>query len=92
MKTSNYSENLRHGEDIVISISLWEGAKNINVNASKNVGERSTSVALEYDMSTGARLTEVSDYSAPFDNAFYTALDAHLVKVAAVINDMEDKA
>lgn len=84
METISYNENARHGQDIEISINLYGGG-NLNANAVHREAERSTTVNLEYNASTGARITEVSDYSAPFDNAFYSALDAKMLKVAEAL-------
>lgn len=84
METISYNENARHGQDIEISINLYGGG-NLNANAVHREAERTTTVNLEYNASTGARITEVSDYSAPFDNAFYSALDAKMLKVAEAL-------
>lgn len=90
MKTLNYNENCRYGQNIEVSINTYEGAGRINVNAACRNEERSTTVTLEYNAETGARVTEVSDYSAPFDNAFYTDLDAKVLKVASAIANTEE--
>ena len=92
MKTTNINENLRCGE-IEISVSFGQGLQNISVNAVERSGERTTSATLEYKAADGTRITEVQDFSAPFDNDFYDALDAHIVKLAGVIvNDGEERA
>lgn len=90
MKTLNYNENLRYGENIEVNVNTYDGAGIITVNAACRSGERATTVNLEYG-TDGARKTEVSDYSAPFDNAFYTALDAKVAKVAAAISKEEEE-
>ena len=84
METISYNENARHGQDIEISINLYGGG-NLNANAVHREAERSTTVNFEYNASTGARITEVSDYSAPFDQAFHSALDAKMLKVAEAL-------
>lgn len=93
MKTTNYNENCRYGQDIEVSISSWENDPSIHVSATERNGERTTSVSLEYKAADGARVTNVQDYSEPFDTAFYGALDAKMLKVAAAIsNDEEEQA
>lgn len=93
MKTTNYNENCRYGQNIEVSISSWENDPSIHVNATERSGERTTSVNLEYKAEDGSRVTNVQDYSEPFDNAFYSALDAKMVKVAgAISNDGEEQA
>lgn len=93
MKTTSYNENVRHGQNIEVSISAWEGDPSIHVSATERNGERTTIVNLDYKASDGSRTTQVQDYSEPFDNAFYTALDAKMVKVASAIsNDGEEQA
>lgn len=91
MKTVNYSENCRYGQDIEVSISAWEGATSINVSAIERNGERTTSVNLEYGAADGARVTQVQDYSEPFDSSFYADLDAKMVKVASAISNGEEE-
>lgn len=88
MKTTSFIENLRHGAAMEISVSAYEGG-NFIVTAINRGGERTTSVQLEYNIGTGERVTQVSDFSAPFDNAFYSALDAHMEKAAATIEKEE---
>ena len=47
---------------------------------------------LEYKAEDGSRVTQVQDYSEPFDTAFYSALDAKMLKVtAAISNDGEEQ-
>ena len=93
MKTLNYSENCRYGQNIEVSISGWENDPSIHVSATERNGERTTSVNLEYKAEDGSRVTQVQDYSEPFDNAFYSALDAHIVRLAgAIVNDGEEQA
>ena len=93
MKTTSYNENCRYGQNIEVSISSWENDPSIHVSATERNGERTTSVNLEYKAEDGSRVTNVQDYSEPFDNAFYTALDAKMVKVAgAISNDGEEQA
>lgn len=93
MKTTNYNENVRHGQNIEISISAWENDPAIHVSATERNGERTTSVNLDYKASDGSRTTQVQDLSAPFDSDFYSALDAKIVKVAgAISNDGEEQA
>lgn len=92
METMNYNETVRHGQDIEIGINLYGGG-NLSVNAVHREAERTTTVNLEYNSKTGARITEVTDKSAPFDEAFYAALDAKMLKVAgAISNDGEEQA
>ena len=91
MKTTSFIENLRHGAAMEISVSAYEGGENFIVTAINRGGERTTSVQLEYNIGTGERVTQVSDFSAPFDNAFYSALDAH-IKMAAATFEKEEKA
>ena len=91
MKTTNYNENVRYGQSIEISISSWENDPSIHVNAVERSAERTTTVNLEYKASDGSRTTQVTDKSAPFDDAFYTALDAKIVKVAGVISKDEEE-
>lgn len=86
MKTTSFVENLRHGAAMEISVSAYEGG-NFIVTAINRGGERTTSVQLEYAKGTGARVTQVSDFSAPFDNAFFTALDAHMEAAAATFEE-----
>lgn len=88
MKTTSFVENLRHGAAMEISVSAYEGG-NFIVTAINRSGERTTSVQLEYNIDTGARVTQVSDFSAPFDNAFFTALDAHMEAAAATFEEEE---
>lgn len=88
MKTTSFVENLRHGAAMEISVSAYEGG-NFVVTAINRGGERTTSVQLEYNAGTGERVTQVSDFSAPFDNAFYSALDAHMEKAAATFEKEE---
>jgi hypothetical protein len=88
MKTTSFVENLRHGAAMEISVSAYEGG-NFIVTAISRGGERTTSVQLEYNIGTGERVTQVTDFSAPFDNAFYSALDAHMEKVAATFEKEE---
>lgn len=90
METTNYNENVRYGQDIEISINL-HGGGNLNANAVHREAERTTTVNLEYNSKTGARITKVTDKSAPFDDAFYAALDAKMLKIAdAISNDGEE--
>ena len=84
METINYNENVRYGQDIEISINLYGGG-NLNATAVHREAERTTTVNLEYNSKTGARITEVTDKSAPFDEAFYSALDAKMLKVAEAL-------
>lgn len=91
MKTTSFVENLRHGAAMEISVSAYEGGENFIVTAINRGGERTTSVQLEYNIGTGERVTQVTDFSAPFDNAFYSALDAHMEKAAATF-EKEEKA
>ena len=91
MKTTNYNENCRYGQNIEVSISSWENDPSIHVSATERNGERTTSVNLEYKAEDGSRVTQVQDYSEPFDNAFYSALDAHMEKAAATF-EKEEKA
>lgn len=91
MKTLNYNENCRYGQNIEVSISAWEGGPSINVSATERNGERTTSVNLEYGAADGTRVTQVQDYSEPFDTAFYSALDAKMAKVAAAISNGEEE-
>lgn len=92
METISYNENIRHGQDIEISINL-HGGGNLNANAVHREAERTTTVNLEYNSKTGARITKVTDKSAPFDDAFYTALDAKMLKIAgAISNEGEEQA
>lgn len=88
MKTTSFVENLRHGAAMEISVSAYEGG-NFIVTAINRGGERTTSVQLEYNIGTGERVTQVSDFSTPFDNAFYSALDAHMEKAAATFEKEE---
>ena len=88
MKTTSFVENLRHGA-AEISVSAYEGGSNFTVTAISRGRERTTSVQLEYAIATGERVTQVSDFSAPFDNAFFSALDAHMEKVAAAFENEE---
>lgn len=88
MKTTSFVENLRHGAAMEISVSAYEGG-NFIVTAINRGGERTTSVQLEYSTGTGERVTQVSDFSAPFDNEFYTALDAHMEAAAATFEKEE---
>ena len=89
METISYNENARHGQDIEISINLYGGG-NLNANAVHREAERTTTVNLEYNSKTGARITEVTDKSAPFDEAFYSALDAKMLKVAEALGISSD--
>ena len=84
METTKYEENVRHGQNIEISINLYGGG-NLVANAVHREAERSTTVNLEYNSKTGARITEVTDKSAPFDQAFHSALDAKMLKVAEAL-------
>lgn len=88
MKTTSFVENLRYGAAMEISVSAYEGG-NFIVTAINRGGERTTSVQLEYNIGTGERVTQVSDFSAPFDNAFYSALDAHMEAAAATFEKEE---
>lgn len=88
MKTTSFVENLRHGAAMEISVSAYEGG-NFIVTAINRGGERTTSVQLEYSTGTGERITQVSDFSAPFDNEFYAALDAHMEAAAATFEKEE---
>lgn len=90
MKTLNYNENVRYGQNVEVSISTYDGAGRLNVAASCRNAERSTSVNLEYSLPGGARMTEITDYSAPFDAAFFSALDAKMAKVASAISNSND--
>ena len=91
MKTTSYNENVRHGQNIEVSISAWEGGPSIHVSATERNGERTTTVNLDYKASDGSRVTQVQDFSAPFDNDFYSALDAKIVKVAGAISKDEEE-
>ena len=91
MKTLNYNENCRYGQNIEVSISSWENDPSIHVSATERNGERTTSVNLEYKAADGARVTNVQDYSEPFDSAFYADLDAKMAKVASVISNGEEE-
>ena len=91
MKTLNYNENCRHGQNIEVSISSWENDPSIHVSATERNGERTTSVNLEYKAEDGSRVTQVQDYSEPFDSAFYADLDAKMAKVASVISNGEEE-
>lgn len=91
MKTTNYNENCRYGQDIEVSISSWENDPSIHVSATERNGERTTNVNLEYKAADGARVTQVQDYSEPFDAAFYSALDAKMAKVASAISNGEEE-
>lgn len=91
MKTTNYNENCRYGQNIEVSISSGENDPSIHVSATERNGERTTSVNLEYKAADGARVTQVQDYSEPFDSAFYSALDAKMLKVAAAISNGEEE-
>lgn len=91
MKTLNYNENCRYGQNIEVSISSWENDPSIHVSATERNGERTTSVNLEYKAADGARVTQVQDYSEPFDSAFYADLDAKMAKVASVISNGEEE-
>ena len=91
MKTTNYNENCRYGQNIEVSISSWENDPSIHVSATERNGERTTSVNLEYKAADGARVTQVQDYSEPFDTSFYSALDAKMLKVAAAISNGEEE-
>lgn len=93
MKTTYYNENCRHGQNIEISISSGEGSSAIHVTATERMGERTTTATLDYKTEDGSRITEVRDFSAPFDSAFYSALDAKMLKIASAIsNDEEEQA
>lgn len=85
METINYNENVRYGQNIEISINLYGGG-NLNATAVHREAERTTTVNLEYNASTGERITEVTDKSAPFDDAFYSALDSKMGKIAESVN------
>lgn len=91
MKTTNYNENCRYGQNIEVSISSWENDPSIHVSATERNGERTTSVNLEYKAEGGARVTQVQDYSEPFDTAFYSALDAKILKVVSAISNGEEE-
>lgn len=92
MKTLYYNENVRYGQNVEVRISTYDVAGRLNVAASCCNAERTTSVNLEYALPCGARMTEVTDYSAPFDAAFFAALDAKMAKVASAIsNDGEEQ-
>lgn len=91
MKTTNYNENCRYGQNIEISISSWENDSAIHVSATERNGERTTCVNLEYKAADGARVTQVQDYSEPFDSAFYGAMDAKMLKVASAISNGEEE-
>lgn len=91
MKTTNYNENCRYGQNIEVSISSWENDPSIHVSATERNGERTTSVNLEYKAADGARVTQVQDYSEPFDSAFYGDLDAKMAKVAGAISNGEEE-
>lgn len=86
----NYNETVTHGNDIEIGINNYGGG-NLNVNAVHREAERTTTVNLEYNSKTGERITEVTDKSAPFDEAFYAALDAKMLKVAGAISNGEEE-
>ena len=75
MKTTNYNENCRYGQNIEVSISSWENDPSIHVSATERNGERTTSVNLEYKA----------------DSAFYGALDAKMLKVSAAISNGEEE-
>ena len=91
MKTLNYNENCRYGQNIEVSISSWENDPSIHVSATERNGERTTSVNLEYKAENGSRVTNVQDNSEPFDSAFYADLDAKMAKVASVISNGEEE-
>lgn len=91
MKTTNYNENCRYGQNIEVSISSWENDPSIHVSATERNGERTTSVNLEYKAANGARVTQVQDFSEPFDSAFYADLDAKMAKVASAISNGEEE-
>lgn len=91
MKTTNYNENCRYGQNIEVSISGWENDPSIHVSATERNGERTTSVNLEYKAADGARVTQVQDFSEPFDSAFYADLDAKMAKVASAISNGEEE-
>lgn len=88
MKTTNYNETLRY-DAVNVAISYY-GA-DINVNATLSEAERTTSVNLAYDAATGERKTDVQDFSEPFTNEFYAAVDAKVAKVAGILSK-EDAA
>lgn len=86
MKTNNINGSLSHSG---INVSYSFGGDQFFVNASKTSGERITSVVVYYDKA-GSRTTQVSDFSAPFDEAFYSALDAAILAAAGAIYNDED--
>lgn len=90
MKTTSLNESLRSG-NVVININYYEGSSTISVNANQSASERTTTVNLEYDAKSGSRETEVKDFSAPFDNAFYSALDAQVLKFVSTVSTEEEE-
>lgn len=74
-----------HGVDV--SVNLYGGDSNseYNVNATYRKDERTESVSLRYSHN-GVRLTEVSDFSNPFNTAFYALVDSYLSALANANN------
>lgn len=91
MKTNNFNL-LAYHNGIEISISYYEGAEGICVNASHRKDERSQSVDLTYGLD-GSLKTKVTDKSAPFDEEFYSALGStvNALATAVSVNDEEEE-
>lgn len=89
MKTTSFNQSLTFG-DVSVNLNYYDGSPSLSVNANQSASERTTTVNLEYDAKSGSRITEVKDFSAPFDNAFYSALDAQVMKVVSSISTVED--
>lgn len=85
MKTTNYNEICDHN-GIYVGIVSNGSETPFQVNARLSKDERSYMITLEYDRQ-GERQTEVSDFTYPFDNDFYAALDAKMQRIAMALSD-----
>ena len=83
MKTTNYNEICDY-KGITVGIVSNGSETPFQINARLSKEERSYMTVLEYDRE-GNRQTEVSDYAQPFDNDFYAALDAKMLRVAMAL-------
>lgn len=79
MKTISYNENCMYN-DINIGI-VRNGDSPFQVSARIKKSERSYMIALVYDKD-GSLQTDIEDYSYPFDNDFYLALNKKMRRVA----------
>ncbi len=77
----NYDAPIRMNPDEPVSDVAF------NVHASYQKKERNANVNLRYD-SNGSRLDEVTDFSYPFTEDFYSALDAFMPTFSLPLNPL----